>query len=64
MRVKGSCKFSTYYRLQAWNENLFAWQPVKVVETQEQARKAMKAGKRYRIWEISMDADPLLVHEA
>ena len=63
MRVKGSCKFSTYYRLQAWNEILCVWQPVKVFPSQEEAEQRMRHGKKYRLWEISMDSEPVLIQE-
>jgi len=63
MRVKGSCQFSTYYRLQVWNEGLCVWKPVKVFPSQEEAESRMQRGKKYRLWEISMDSDPVLVQE-
>ena len=63
MRVKGSCKFSTYYRLQAWDEKFFAWKPIKVFPSQEEAESRMFRGKKYRLWEISMDSEPVLVYE-
>jgi hypothetical protein len=61
MRVKGSCKFSTYYRLQAWNPSLLTWKPVGAFPSVEKAGAAVKASGQYRLWEISMDADPVIV---
>lgn len=63
MRVKGSCKFSTYYRLQAWNDRLCVWQPIRTYPSLPLAEKAMKPGKKYRLWEISMDQEPTLIQE-
>lgn len=63
MRVKGSCKFSTYYRLQMWKPQICAWQPVKVVPSIEEAERAAKKAGQYRIWEISMDSEPVIVEE-
>ena len=61
MRVKGSCKFSTYYRLQAWEPALCTWKPVKAFPSIAEAGAAVKAGKEYRLWEISMDREPVIV---
>lgn len=53
-RVKGSCRFDAYFKIEWRDETIGAWRPMqKSFATIELAKAAQKAGKTWRVIERS-----------
>lgn len=54
-RAPGSVRFETYYKVQWFEERVYAWMDVqRAYASAEEARAAFLAGRRCRVMEITM----------
>ena len=54
MRVKGSCRFETYYKIQRWDAEWMAWRDIqRAFKSPGDAELSAPEGAKYRLVTIS-----------